>query len=345
MFFSQPEGREAYFKPGKIPAVTVHQTLETDTVKLSDSVDPRRAKTLPRIDRATLERFARGGATVDSEAPMAVSPLAESAAAASEEGESAPRAWRSVEYEAASSLGEGDGQIHASLSPFREQAEPSFSLNGTPTRPEPLAARREIEEVASLPAPDTSALPTQRDLPAHRIEASQPPPPPPAPSSPEASAPRPALDSTIPNSEMPSPTTASIAAPELPMKRATWTDYVAFVVALLVAVGLGLWLTRGLDSEPARPELSPAPPADVQRARPPISIPAPAPPPRTVPPPPVTASRPATPVRPALEPRKAAPLPPSSPDVVTPPEGTTVPATPAASRKSPPPKPVRETIF
>jgi hypothetical protein len=53
MFFSRPdEGAEAYFKPGKIPAVTVHQTLETETVKLADSIDPRRAKTLPRIDRA-----------------------------------------------------------------------------------------------------------------------------------------------------------------------------------------------------------------------------------------------------------------------------------------------------
>jgi len=346
MFFSQPEGREAYFKPGKIPAVTVHQTLETETVKLSDSVDPRRAQTLPRIDRATLERFARSGDTaVDSEAPMAVSPLAESAAAASEDGESAPRAWRSVEYEAASSLGEADGQIHASLSPFRGQAEPSFSLNGAPTRPEPLAARREIEEVASLPAPDTSALPTQRDLPAHRIEASRPPPPPPASSSPVASVPQPTLDSAIPNSEMPSPTTASIAAPELPMKRATWTNYVGFVVALLVAVGLGLWLTRGADSEQARPELPPAPPLDVERTPPPLSVPAPAPPPRTAPPPPVTELRPKAPVRPALEPRKAAPLPPPGSEATTSPESTTVVATPAASRKSSPLKPPRETIF
>ena len=48
--------------------------------------------------------------------------------------------------------------IHASLSPFREQAQPSSSLEGVPTRPEPYVAR-----LASDPPPAPSALTRKPD--------------------------------------------------------------------------------------------------------------------------------------------------------------------------------------
>ena len=335
MFFSQPEGREAYFKPGKIPAVTVHQTLETETVKLSDSVDPRRAKTLPRIDRAVLTRFSDAASAVDSESPLAVSRPATNVETASE-----PPGWRSVEYEAASSLGEGDGQIHASLSPFREQAEPSYGFDEVPTRPEPLAARREADVMEpSAPAPDTSAMPTHRDLPMHRIEASR---PPPAPAPVPGSAPRHAAVSSIPASEAPSPTTASIAAPE-PRRRAAWTNYAAFFLALLLAVVLGLWLTRANDAEQARPDAAPQPPRiDANHVEPPISVPAPAEPLQTPSPQPRSPAV-AAPPRSGLEPRRATPLALPAPQPVS--TSQTPQVAPNSSRKSSPSKPPRETIF
>jgi hypothetical protein len=337
MFFSQAEGREAYFKPGKIPAVTVHQTLETETVKLSDSVDPRRAKTLPRIDRAALARFSQSDGALDSEAPMATS---SPSASAFDEASSAPPAWRSVEYEAASSLGEGDGQIHASLSPFRDQAEPSFSLNGVPTRAEPLAARREVESVASLPAPDTSAMPTQRDLPAHRIEASRPPPPP--RSVPEPSSPQHPAESAGLTSEAPSPTTASIAAPE-PARRSTWTNYAAFLLALLLAVALGMWLTRGLESTQSSPDATrPVPRTDVKLSDPLLAAPAPVAKPGVLLPQ-ATSPRPTSAPRPELEASKATPAAPRSAQIV--PAPAAPPATNISPPKSPPSKPPRETIF
>ncbi|HYP89371.1 MAG TPA: hypothetical protein VEQ59_14490 [Polyangiaceae bacterium] len=337
MFFSQPEGREAYFKPGKIPAVTVHQTLETETVKLSDSVDPRRAKTLPRIDRAALARFSDAANASDSESPVAVSNPATSSEAAS----SAPPGWRSVDYEAASSLGEGDGQIHASLSPFREQAEPSYGFDDIPTRPEPLAARREVEvevESSSAPAPETSAMPTHRDLPMHRIEASR---PPPAPAPPD-SLPRPPAVSAIPASEGPSPTTASIAAPDAPQSPA-WTNYAAFLLALLLAVVVGMWLTRSCESQGTMPNaVPPSPPADAERTRDPILVPAP---PARLQAPELSpkSPQPAAPPRTELETRRS--LPPALPapqQVQVSPESAPPPQAP---RKSPPTKPLRETIF
>ena len=104
MFFSRPdEGAEAYFKPGKIPAVTVHQTLETETVKLADSIDPRRAKTLPRIDRAALARLADLEREPDSEAPFATSQPASEFDV--NRPPSQPDSWSQQDYEAASSLG------------------------------------------------------------------------------------------------------------------------------------------------------------------------------------------------------------------------------------------------
>jgi hypothetical protein len=333
MFFSQPEGREAYFKPGKIPAVTVHQTLETETVKLADSIDPRRAVTLPRIDRAALARYADADGAAESEAPMAMSrPATSDVAGSVDAAASPPPAWRSVDYEAVSSLGangsergsDGEGQIHASLSPFRDQAEPSFAFNEVPTRPEPLAARREAEPVvSSLPPPDTSAMPTQRDLPQHRIEASLPPPAP----LPVVSYPLPdAAEGAASTSEAPSPTTASIAAPEL-QRRSAWMNYAAFFLALALAVVLGLWLTRSAEQASPPADVAPAPPrADVKQVE------------RAPAPPPVAA-----PVR-APEPRQMQ----STPSGVKPslaPTVQTPPAAPVAPRKSSPPKPPRETIF
>lgn len=244
MFFSQAdEGAEAYFKPGKIPAVTVHQTLETETVKLSDSVDPRRAKTIPRMDRAELARLAEGWGEPDSAAPVVRS---EPSPDFDEPSSAAARAWNQ-DYDPASSLGERDhdGQIHASLSPFRDQVEPSYSVDGVSTRPEPYVARRASDPPASFTAPDPSVIPTQRDLPQHRIEASN---PPPAPVQAPASR-RVQVDSSVPLSEGVSPTTASIAA-EAPAQRSPWANYAAFSAALLIALGFGWWLTSHGESPP-----------------------------------------------------------------------------------------------
>lgn len=334
MFFSQPEGTEAYFKPGKIPAVTVHQTLETETVKLADSIDPRRAVTLPRIDRAVLARYADADGASESEAPVALSrPTTSDVAGSFDDDASPPPAWRSVDYEAVSSLGaasggevrsEAEGQIHASLSPFRDQAEPSFAFNEVPTRPEPFAARREAEPVvSSLPAPDTSAMPTQRDLPQHRIEASLPPPAP----LPTVTYPLPfAEDGAASKSEAPSPTTASIAAPE-PQKRGAWVNYAAFFLALGLAVVLGLWLTRSTEQSLPPPDVTPTPVrADVKQVER-----APAPPPVAAPPR-VRGPSPTQPTPTGAKPSLA-------PIVQTPPPA------PIAPRKSSPPKPPRETIF
>lgn len=341
MFFSQPEGREAYFKPGKIPAVTVHQTLETETVKLADSIDPRRAVTLPRIDRAALARYADADAGTESEAPVALSrPTTSDAALSADALASAPPAWRSVDYEAASSLGtgsserasEGEGQIHASLSPFRDQAEPSFAFNDVPTRPEPLAARREVEPVvSSLPPPDTSAMPTQRDLPQHRIEASLVPPAPAPASTSDVSHPTPqAFDSAASGSEAPSPTTASIAAPE-PEKRTVWTNYVAFLLALVLAVALGLWLTRSVGQHSPPDDTTPPTRADSKEIAPPAPAPRPAVPVRA--PAPVSDENDAR-----QSPSRIKATPPA-------PAAQAPPPAPVTPRKSSPPKPPRETIF
>jgi hypothetical protein len=340
MFFSQPdEGAEAYFKPGKIPAVTVHQTLETETVKLSDSIDPRRAKTIPRMDRVELARLAEGWGEPDSVAPVAHS---DSPSESSQRVSSIPRPWNQ-DYEPVSSLGERDhdGQIHASLSPFRDQAEPSFSLDGVSTRPEPFVQRRASDPPAAIVGPEPSAIPTQRDLPQHRIEASQ---PPPAPVRAPLSA-RAQTDSAVPLSEGVSPTTASIAA-DAPAQRSPLANYVAFAAALLLAVAFGLWLTRR--TEPAQPS-----PAAVKTAQPalpgepavlvPARTPAPAPAEAQVAPvevaPPAEAIAPAAPT--AL-PRKQ--------DVSASPKATMPLPTPAAppappAPKSTPPKAPRETIF
>ncbi|HYQ17039.1 MAG TPA: hypothetical protein VEQ58_14810, partial [Polyangiaceae bacterium] len=252
-----------------------------------------------------------------------------------------PPGWRSVEYEAASSLGEGDGQIHASLSPFREQAEPSYGFDEIPTRPEPLAARRELEvEEPSAPAPETSAMPTHRDLPMHRIEASRPPPaPPPAPES----LPRLPSVSAIPTSEAPSPTTASIAAPQ-PQSRSAWANYAAFLLALSLAVVVGMWLTRSCESAQNSPDSAPpSPPADAKRTKSPISVPAPPAPLQS----PVLQPRSlgtAAPNRSDIEPRRA-PAPAPQPLQVSPELPPASQAAPFSPRKSPPPKPPRETIF
>lgn len=335
MFFSQAdEGAEAYFKPGKIPAVTVHQTLETETVKLSDSVDPRRAKTIPRMDRAELARLAEGWGEPDSSAPVVRSEAAPDYDAPSSAD---ARAWNQ-DYEPASSLGERDhdGQIHASLSPFRDQAEPNYSVDGVSTRPEPYVARLASDPPLAPSVPDPSVIPTQRDLPQHRIEASR---PPPAPAQPPASR-RAQVDSAVPLSEAVSPTTASIAA-EAPARRSPWANYVAFSAALLLALVLGWWLTSrgeapsGLEtaksvtapvvpSEPPRPTTAamtaaPTPrapdqavvaPAEPTTARPAVTA-APLPAPRsTSAPQPAKATTPSVtpPAPPAVAPQKTAPL-------------------------------------
>jgi hypothetical protein len=348
MFFSQAETTgEAYFKPGKIPAVTVHQTLETETVKLSDSVDPRRAKTMPRIDRSALQRYADTHGDPESEGPVALSQPDSLDVAASE---ASPR-WNQQEYEPASSLGEHDGQIHASLSPFRDQAEPSYSLDGTPTRPEPLAARRGSQPPESLPAPDTSTIPTQRDLPAHRIEASRPPPPPVSVRAP-VSARLPHSESEVPMSEVARPTTASISAEE-PQSRPIWLNFAAFGVALLVALAIGWWLT-GSSQQQASPDTAPSAPVVVE------AKPADAKPPQAGP---AAVSNGASHHEDRALPREPAPAPPGPAEPAPalaapvrapkPAPGTlqksspssVAPAAPAAARKSSPAKSSHETIF
>jgi len=339
MFFSRPdEGAEAYFKPGKIPAVTVHQTLETETVKLADSIDPRRAKTLPRIDRAALARLADLEREPDSEAPFATSQPASEFDV--NRPPSQPDSWSQQEYEAASSLGERghDGQIHASLSPFRDQNEPSFSLDGAATRPEPYVARQASDAPPVFSTPDPGAIPTQRDLPQHRIEASRPPPPP-------VASVRAQSDSAVPVSEGVSPTTASIAAEELP-RRTPWLNYAAFAVALLLALVLGLFLTSGSEPEPTSPLGAKSVPMPSKLTEPPSTSPAP----RTVAP----SDAPVAPrdARPAPNPAStslSASAPRPAPAAVLPKPAAaslSAPTPPVASaRKTTPNKPPRETIF
>ncbi len=339
MFFSRPDdGEEAYFKPGKIPAVTVHQTLETETVKLSDSLDPRRAKTIPRLDRAELARLASLQREPDSEAPVARSnPQSSLDLQASE----ASSRFSQQDYDPASPLGPHDGQIHASLSAFRDRGEPSFTLDGAATRPEPYVQRRASDPPPSVPAPDTSTIPTHRDLPVHRIEASR---PPPAPATMPESTPRARLESAAPGSEAEGPTTASIAAEE-PERRPPWLNYAAFALALLLALGLGLWLTSGTapqqaapnppptaapQAKLAEPALLPAPPVQPDAV---VATPEPAVPPTQLAP---------TPAVPMPAPRKEAVAP--SPQRPTPSPAPAAPQ-PAAPRKSAPSKPSRETIF
>lgn len=336
MFFSQlDDSGEAYFRPGKIPAVTVHQTLETETVKLADSIDPRRAKTIPRLDRAQLAKMAEGWREPDSEAPVARS----APASDFEQPESSiPRPWDGPDYEPVSSLGERDHdrQIHASLSPFREQAEASFSLDGAVTRPEPYVARRASDPPESTPAPEQNAIPTQRDLPAHRIEASLPPP------APVSRAGRTAVDSTVPLSEGVSPTTASIAAEE-PRARAAWPNYAAFAVALVLAVAFGMWLTRGSEPQQAAPNAvekaasvrqAPVPPVPTLPVADADTAPAPA---ALVAPTPAAVPAPAVAPAPRKENTASAKPTPASPAPATP--------SPASPSKSTPSKSPRETIF
>jgi hypothetical protein len=346
MFISQQQGSEAYFKPGKIPAVTVHQTLETETVKLSDSIDPRRAKTIPRLDRAALARLAELEEVPDSESGYAQSEQPSSLDVTSAQS---PH-WNQEQWDAEdeSLRSAADGQIHASLSPFRDQPASSFSLEGVATRPEPLAARRSDLPAAPVSTtPDTSTVPTQRDLPAHRIEASQPPPAPPG-----SVAPRSDWQSLDRKSE--GPTTASIMAEE-PEQRPVWINYAAFSVALLLAVVVGLYLTRGSGEQAVPP---PAPPSEVERSAPvelerPERLPAPVPAPVSTPtaveavdkaPAVVVPSRPRT-NTPAVssKPQKAAPAVPPEPAAA--PLAPEPAAEPPAPPKSSNPKTPRETIF
>lgn len=331
MFISQQQGSEAYFKPGKIPAVTVHQTIETETIKLSDSIDPRRAKTIPRLDRAALAQLAEMEGVPDSEASFAVSQPAPSSLDLS--SAQSPR-WNQEQWDAeeASLRSDGDRQIHASLSPFREQAASSFSLDGAPTRQEPLAGRRsDAPEPPSSVIPDTSAVPTHRDLPVHRIEASQPPPPP------AASSPVSQPQSLERFSEGPAPTTASIAAEE-PEARRVWINYVAFVGALLLAVALGLYLTRGSDEQAGPPQ---APPADEVRDQ--VTAPPPAPAPAPAPETPARAQVQQAPAAGPPSPRRVqSPAPPATSPAAAP---AAAPPHKSTNPKAASPKAARETIF
>ena len=334
MFISEAElAREAYFKPGKIPSVTVHQTLETETVKLADSIDPRRAQTIPRLDRAALARLAEPQSAPESEAPVAVSEAGDSF---DQPASDASQSWNQAEqaeYEPASSYPERPGQIHASLSGFRDQVEPSFQMDGVPTRPEPLAGRRASEPPESAPAPDTSTVPTHRDLPVHRIEASR---PPPAPARPALEvAPASSSSGEHGESEGPRPMTASIAAEE-PKTRPLWVNLAAFAAAVLLAIALGWLVTSPSASKPAAPAptsgLGPeAKPAEVA----PVPVaPAPAAPARPTP------ELAPTPAEPAVAP--GAP----KPRAATPQKSSPAPAAPtAAPRKSALPKSSHETIF
>jgi hypothetical protein len=332
MFISQQQGTEAYFKPGKIPAVTVHQTIETETVKLSDSIDPRRAKTIPRLDRAAIAQLAELEGVPDSEAAYALSDQPSSLDVSSARSPHWNQAHWDAEEESLRS--QPDRQIHASLSPFRDQATSSFSLDGVSTRPEPLAARRsDPPDVPASVTPDTSTVPTQRDLPVHRIEASQPPPPPPS--------------SALPRSEPQAserasagPTTASIAAEE-PERRAAWLNYAAFLGALLLAVVVGLYLTRGSD-EQATPRV---PPTTDGNANAPIEPKQTPPPAEVVPPAPPPAATPAHVEAPSEAPA-VAPARPRAEAVAKPrPAPTTVTPAAPSPQKSSTPKTPRETIF
>jgi hypothetical protein len=334
MFFSHADAAgEAYFRPGKIPAVTVHQTLETETVKLADSVDPRRAKTLPRIDRNALARFAEREVLPDSEAPVALS----EPGSLDVDREDASQRWNQQEYDPTSILSDQqhDGQIHASLSPFRDQGEPSYD-EGVPTRVEPLAARRASDPPEPPPPPDPSTVPTHRDLPMHRIEASNPPPPPSSASFDAASLAH--FDSAVPGSEGPSPTTASIAAEE-PKPRPIWLNFAAFGVALLLALAIGWWITSRPAAEQASPNVVPsATHGEPKRAEPVTVAPMPpAPEPELAP---VEAAKPAeakaappAKARPAIAPAPAAPA------------AVVAPASSPGARNPAPSKSTRETIF
>jgi hypothetical protein len=344
MFFSQVDAsNEVYFRPGKIPAVTVNAPIETETVLLSDSVDPRRAKTIPpRIERAALPPSVAPSSPSDSEHAVAYSPRsipdlvlpADSVARAEHDHYATPP----------ESIGsDHDGQIHASLSQFRDDSAPSFSLQGAPTRPEPLAGRRASDlppEPDSAP-PDPSAVATHRDLPLHRIQASTPPPA----SVDKVTVPtsRARVSATpAPASEGPTPTTASIAA-EAPVARPAWHNFVAFFGALVLALLLGTWWTSHREPSteptptvrvvppeaPGRDEVRPAAPTAPRSAAPaPAQRPSEAAPERT----PV-----ATPAQPTLrpEPQLAAPVVSSRPS----------PAPAPSPRSSSSSKPARETIF
>jgi hypothetical protein len=252
--------------------------------------------------------------------------------------------WNQEAYdaEAGSYAPNDDGQIHASLSPFRERVESDLDFDGAPTRAEPLAARRS-ELAPPVSPPNPSAVPTQRDLPLHRLEASRPPPPPAAA---PASSPRAASDSAVPTSEGPSPTTASIAAEE-PERRPAWLNYAAFVAALLVAVALGLWLTRQPETPPATPSRAEVPVAPrVEPApRPAEALTAPR---REAPAAIATLERPQPPAPvDAASAREAAQ---GQPDVAVRPSAASnkvsAPAKPApAPRKTNPPPTSRESIF
>lgn len=324
LFLSQADAdAEVYFRPGRIPAVTVHQTLETETVKLSDSVDPRRADTLPpRGERAARDRAERERATRERATRERAAAQREELASYPANPEPLPR--------------EHDGQIHASLSQFREDdGAQSFSLDAVSTRPEPLAARRFLEPgpEESTPPPDPSSIPTHRDLPAHRIEASAPPPPLASEAVTLVAMRKPPIDDSGagPFSEGPRPTTASIAA-EDDGARPFWHNYVAFTAALLVAVALGLLWTQSREAREERPT-----PPEALRVAPP-SEPASTEP--TPPAPPTIATvAPAPAPTPAPSPRAqpVAPAPRAVPQAA--------PTPPAPNRSPSQSKPSRETIF
>ncbi|MDF3065585.1 MAG: hypothetical protein K0R38_1186 [Polyangiaceae bacterium] len=332
MYFSQADaGGEVYFKPGKIPAVTVHQTLETETVKLADSIDPRRAKTLPRIDRHVLARYVEEEHPQESAAPSVLTGPGSSV----DFDEPASLPFEGADdYEPASSLGEHEaGQIHASLSPFRDHAEPSYSFDGVPTRAEPLAARRASDIPPSL-GPDPSTVPTQRDLPMHRIEASLPPPPA-VPSIASPSDPTPALATAhaIAASSAPSFEEEPVELDHT-VRKPLWINLTAFGIALLLTIVLGLWLTRS--PAPSLPEQ--AQPAAAPAPEPAVDIAAPSP---TEP---VVEAEPPAAVTATAEPLVAPPSTPA-PAVRAPSKPSSLSSSPNGSRKPATTKATRETIF
>jgi hypothetical protein len=344
MYFSQTDaGSEVYFKPGKIPAVTVHQTLETETVKLSDSIDPRRAKTLPRIDRQALARFAESERPQESAAPLALAGPGSSVDFGTERDSVG---FSRDDDELITPLGEHeDGQIHASLSPFRDQAEPSYTFDGVPTRVEPLAARRASDPPFSVPLPDPSAIPTQRDLPMHRIEASLPPPPA-LPSLPSLSDPVPTVLTAhaAATSEAPSPTSAPVELDER-VRKPIWLNVAAFAVALVLTIFFGLWLTRSSEpdaaSEAARPAPLPQPAALAAEAPPVVAPPAT---PSTLPSPPSPPPPPSL-VTGGVPRAAAASAPGARSSAAVPRKSAAPPANASSPRKPAPPKVTRETIF
>jgi hypothetical protein len=247
------------------------------------------------------------------------------------------RPWDQQDYEPASSLGEHDqqGQIHASLSPFRDQGEPSFSMDGAETRPEPYVVRRVSDAPVSHAGPEPSAIPTQRDLPHHRIEASMAPPAPvSAPHSTDARS-----DSASPLSEGVSPTTASISAEE-PERRSRWVSYAAFAIALAFAVAVGVWLTSGSQPEPA---------SSPETAKSTAAPPKPAPPPLAEPRAPAKAEAvpPSKPSPRDIAPAARVELPARKTSAPAPAASAVAPASPPPPPplKSPPSKTPRETIF